>query len=475
MNRNFVLIKNTIIFAIGNFGSKFLGLFLLPIYTSYLSNSNYGYFDLIMTTLTLFLPIVSFQIFDGVYRYLLDTQKTKQIRQLISNSLFIIFFNLILFNLIFILISFYIDIVHGYLIQVLFTVSTLLELFKQIARGLKKNVIYSMAGIILTVIIGLFSIIFLKFYNLGIEGLLLANTIGTSLAMLFIIFKLNIFQYISFNLSELKKSIIYKLIMYSIPLIPNLISWWIMNLSDRYMLIHFMGLDANGIYAVANKFASILLMGFTVFNLAWQESAISEFNSKDRNHFYSSIFNKLVRFIFSILFILLAFSKSVLKIMVNQNFFNAWMYLPFLYIAIIFSAFSSFYGTGFQSSKETKGALYSSLVGSVLNIIINLILIPRVGIQGAAISTMISFFAMWIIRVFQTKKYFEIEVNKSQFGILCLTLAIFVALYFINITFIDFVLCFLSIAIFIYLNWTYILLFKNKAISIKRSLFVEKK
>lgn len=450
MNREKTLLKNTIIYAIGNFGSKFLSLLLLPLYTYYLTTGDYGYFDLITTTATLLIPIVTFQVNDGLYRFLLESKNAKEESKYISNSFFITIRNLLLFNLVFIILIQFKSFRYDYLILLQINFSILAGLWSQISRGLKRNLEYATSGVISTIVILISNIVFITILKYGIGSLIVSNILSSIITIIYLDYKLKIHIYIKYKLQD--KIIKKQLILYSIPLIPNVISWWFMSVSDRYFLNFYKGIEANGIYAVANKFPSILIMVNSIFYLAWQESAISEYNSKDKDIFYSKMFNLLVVLEFTSVIILLAFTKFIMKYMVNNKFDSAWLFIPFLYFGSIFSAFSSFYGTGYQSAKETLGAFYTSLYGGIINIILNIALIPLIGIQGASLSTMVSFLVMWLVRLHQTKKYFQINIHKGTLLSLLVISVFYTVLYYVKIDFADYVLMILSLLIFIVYN-----------------------
>lgn len=450
MNKENTLVKNTIIYAVGNFGSKILSFILIPFYTYYLSTNDYGYFDLITTTVSLLTPIITFQIYDGLYRYLLDSKSHDESASIISNSLFITVRNLILFSVGYIVFIQFKSFRYEYLILFQINFSILCGLWSQIARGLRKNVEYSVSGILATGVILGSNILFITVMNLRVGSLITSNILSSLVVMIYLNRQIKINKYINLKLND--KIMKKKLIAFSVPLIPNVISWWFMNVSDRYLLAFYKGVQANGIYAISNKFPAVLVMLNSIFYLAWQESAITEYDSKDRDEFYTKMFNVLMALEFTSVIGLLAFTKFIMSFMVNAKFEAAWIFVPFLYIGTIFNSFSSFYGTGYLSSKDTIGAFYTSIIGGIVNIVINIILIPVIGIQGASFSTMVAFLVMWLARLFQTRKYFKVYIDFKQLIILCVITIVFMCTYYTNDRFIRILMMILSIIIFFVFN-----------------------
>lgn len=451
MSKEGTLVKNTIIYAIGNFGSKMLSFLLVPFYTYYLSTNDYGYFDLITTTVILLTPIITFQIYDGLYRFLLDSKSDDEASKIISNSFFVVIRNLIVFAIGYIILVQFKSFRYQYIILIQIILGILAAFHTQIARGLRKNIQYSISGILATIVILISNIFFITVMNLGVGSLITSNALSSIAVILYLEFRLKIHKYLKIRLND--KVIKKELVLFSIPLIPNLISWWFMNVSDRYFLALYKGIESNGIYAISNKFPAILVILNTIFSLAWQESAISEYDSKDKNEFYTKMFNVLMSIQFTLVILLVSFTKLIMKFMVNNTFSEAWIYVPFLYVSTIFSSFSSFYGTGYLSSKDTIGAFYTSVVGGVINIVGNIILIPFIGIQGAALSTMISFLLMWLMRLKQTRKYFKVNIDLKKLILLSAFLGLFILVYYNNSSkVLEILMMILSITIFFAFN-----------------------
>jgi O-antigen/teichoic acid export membrane protein len=449
-NREMLLIKNTIIYALGNFGSKLLSFFLLPLYTYYLSTNDYGYFDIISTTITLCVPLISLQISDGIYRFLLDCKDGNEKTKIITNSVIILLVNVVTFSILYLIFVQFKDFKYQYMILIQIVVTIIYNVWSQVARGLKKNTEYSISGVLMTFFTVVSNLILLKVFNLKVSALILSYIISYVICIIYLESNIKILNNIYFRF--VNKKHIKQLCLYSIPLIPNAVSWWFMSLSDRYILTYYQGVASNGIYAIANKLPAIIMVINSFFSLAWQDSSILEYKSSDKNKYYTKTFNYYMKIQFTILIILIAFTKFILRYLVDQRFYSAWAYVPFLYIATVFISFSVFYGAGYLSSRDTKGAFITTIFGATVNVVINLITIPYIGIQGASLSTMISCILLWLIRVKQTKKYFNININKFSLISLIIISGIYTYLYYFNNKYIEVCLMLFSIIIFIFYN-----------------------
>lgn len=469
MKREKKLIKNVLIFAIGTFGTKFLSFILLPLYTYYLSTKEYGFFDLITTTITLVIPIITIMLDNGVYRFLLDSNDENTKKEIISTSFFTVMTNLLVSSILFIVIfNTYLDLNFKYaiLFQIIFTIIS--NMFLQIVRGLRRNIIYSINGVLVTLVTIITNIICLKYFKFGVGSLIYSNIFANIVSIIYLTYKVKIFTYLKFNL--INKVLNRNMIKYSIPLIPNAISWWVMNVSDRFIINKYMDVSANGIYAIANKLPAILTLVNFVFYLAWQESAITSYKSKDKNVFYTNMFQNYMKIQFGSIIMLLGFTHLILKFMIDPKFYEAYKYIPFLYIGTLFYSFSSFYGVFYDSSKNTIGSSITSIVGALFNIMFNIIMLPKYGLQAASISTAVSFFIMWIIRVINTKKYVTVKLNYTILSICFIFLTVFTILYYSTNQIIHLLLMITSVIIFSILNKKLILqfykLFKQKKINV---------
>ena len=148
-----------------------------------------------------------------------------------------------------------------------------------------------------------------------------------------------------------------------------------MNASDRYAINIFLGISANGIYAIANKVPTILNMLYSIFSQAWQLSAIEEADNKNKSQFYTNVFN-----IFSLVMLIgtsciLVIIRPIIETFLADAYRDSWKYVPFLLLSVVFTSFSAFLGTNYIAMKETKGVFKTSLVGAIVNIILNILLI----------------------------------------------------------------------------------------------------
>ncbi|UUV99894.1 lipopolysaccharide biosynthesis protein [Vagococcus luciliae] len=422
MNKYKKLISNSLIFAIGNLGSKLIVILLVPLYTYYLTPAEYGVSDLIMTTTSLLLPIVSMSIFDGVLRFVMDKNDNKEV--FYSGFIITIFGNIIIL-LIFILNSifnWYSDLKIFNYILILLSLQSFQSLLNQYVRAVERIKLFAINGILTTIILMSFNIILIVKYNMGIEGYIYSQIMSLFVSNIFLMYMVkikNLIYKVSFN-KELTKN----MLLYSLPLIPNALMWWIINSSNRYVILLFLGASANGLFAVASKVPSVISIFQSIFFQSWQLSAIEEYESDDKGDFYSKTFNYFSLFMIFITYFIIVFVKLLFKLVISPDYFVTWKLVPFLTLGVMYSSFSAFLGTNYIASKETKGILKTTIIGGFLNIVISIILVQIIGLQGVGIATSISFFIVFIVRYYDTQKYIQMRIDWKKFIFLNLILII---------------------------------------------------
>ena len=454
MSKQKRLIKDTIIYAIGNFGNKFLSFFMLPIYTAYFTTLEYGKWDLVTTTVTMFIPFITFELVSASYRWLLGENDKDKKQAIFTTSFLAILKNIIIFNIIALIIGYFINIEYLIFIIILINSNIMLSFCQQISRGLGKNKLFVISGLLNTILIFSINMYLMFIVGLRIESFFIANILSNFIVSI-IIWKTSKLNKL-FKRNEKSKELYSEFIKYSFPLIPSAISWWVMNVSDRYIIKVFLGAEYNGVYAIANKIPSLLIMFSSIFFMAWKDNVIRESDSNDKNIYYSKIFSIYSKFMFGGLIVLIAMSQIILTILVSNSFISAWKYSIILLIATLFNVFSQFWGTGYHASKQTKSILNTTIVGAIVNIVFNLLFINKLGLYAASISTLLAYLVMWILRIRDKNKNFEIIINKKNIIFLFIILSIITLLSYVKDSIINILIIIISIILCVIINREFI-------------------
>ena len=431
MNKKKQLAKNTIIIFFGRVCTQLISFFLLPLYTSYLITSEYGLVDLIQTYITLLVPIITLELEMGIFRYLIDARSSeKDTKKLLSNNFYILTISLFIFSILFIIFTSFVTIPFRWLILIDIIVCVLSGNFLQVARGIGKTVDFSISSVLTGITIVISNIVLIVFMGMQAEGMIISMALGNFICSLYLFLRLKLYSKIDFKLVDHKQ--IREMYKYSIPLIPNGISWWIVNVSDRTIISFILGSAANGVYAISNKFPTIISSLTGVFNLSWSESAALHINSKDRDEFFSDIFNTIMKLFTSLGVGMIACMPFVFPILINKSYNDAYNYIPYLVLGTVFNVAICLYSQVYLAKKLSKQVASTAVMGAIINILINIIFIKKIGLYAAALSTAISYFVMMMYRHFDLKKYVNIKVEKT---FIIKTLIIFtfsITLYYLN-------------------------------------------
>lgn len=412
MNKKKQLAKNTIIIFFGRVCTQLISFFLLPLYTSYLATKEYGTVDLIQTYVTLLVPIITLELEMSTFRFLIDSRKSvKETNKLISNNFFILGISLSIFSILYIIVSSFVTIPYRWLILVDIIVCVLSGNFLQVARGFGKTLDYAISCILTGLTTVISNIILICFVHMQAEGMIISMALANFICSLYLFIRLKLYSKINFKIVDFKQ--IKEMYKYSLPLIPNSISWWIINVSDRSIISIVLGASANGLYAISNKFPTIISSLTGVFNLSWSESAALHINSSDRDEFFSDITNTILRLFMALGVGMLACMPFVFPILIDVKYNDAYNYIPFLVLGTVFNVAICLYSQVYLAKKLSKQVASTAIVGAIINILINVIFIKQIGLYAAAISTMISYFVMMVYRHFDLKKYVNIKIEKK--------------------------------------------------------------
>lgn len=379
----------------GTFGSKLLTFLMVRFYTEILTPEDYGTADLIMQTANLLFPVVSLGITNGVFRFALE--KTEDRKSVFSAGCYTVTAGGLLLTVAIALLP-----VRGVFDEyaemiVCYTIASCYHsLCAQFIRAEGEIRLFAWQGVLNTAMVIGLNILFLAVFRLGITGYVLSVVLADGLCSLYIFGREKLWRMLTLGLScELFR----QMLRYSIPLIPTTIFWWITSVSDRYMIAAFLGTEDTGIYAVAYKIPTLLTLLSGIFLEAWQFSAVDEANG-ERNahiHFYSRIWSTFQSVMFLSAGVVIAsavleYGYCLQRLTRRRGnmcrcCLRSWFSQPFLPLWEVFTWW-----------KKSSLSFWTSMVGGVSNLVLNFMLIPAFGTQGAALATLISYLLSFGIR-----------------------------------------------------------------------------
>lgn len=405
------LASNTIIFAIGTFSSKVLSFLLMPFVTRMMGTGDYGAADLVQQTVNVLIPIVTLQVNSAALRFSLDKAKNKADVLTVGVRTTLIGFT------VFLLCSYPISLIkindfdlgnYIILIIVFVLISGFRQLCQQFVRGSGRVKLFAIDGIIATATTLLFTILFLGPFKWGVTGYIVAIIASDACSIIFFTLTAKLYRYVRPRLLE--KGITAQMLKYCVPLIPTVILWWIINVSDRYMVTYFVGTSANGLYTAASKIPNFVILFSQIFIDAWQLSAVDEHeNKRVRARFFSKVFRVYSGGVFAVASALILFCQLITKILVAPAYYDSWQYVPILIIATSFSCIVNFLASVYMAEKKSLMALLTASSGAITNIVLNMLFIPKIGANGAAVATVCAFLVVFVTRSANARRYIKIN------------------------------------------------------------------
>lgn len=426
--------KNVGLLTLSNFATKLLSFFLVPLYTAILTTTEYGIYDLFYTTASVLVPVLTVNIQEAVLRFCIDKDYSRKAIVTVSVRYFLIgttitFAGLCL-NRIFLI--FTINVQLSVLFFLMFVSQALSGIIMAYVRGIDKIADLSVSSIVVSITTIVCNILFLVVFNWGLDGYFLANIIGPIAQCLYLIVRSGLIGEIDLknNYSIQRK----EMVIYSKPLIANSIAWWVNNAFSRYAIVLFCSFSDNGIYSVASKIPSILNIVQSIFNQAWTLSAVQDFDPNDSKGFFSNTYTAYNCLLVLTCSGIILTDKFIARFLYAGDFYSAWKYVPWLTIAIVFGALSGYVGGFFSAVKNSKIFAQSTILGAAINIVLNVILTPILGIMGASISTAISYFFVWLMRYKYSRKLIKLNVRlrRDLLSYMCLILQSAVILFLEN-------------------------------------------
>lgn len=422
MSKTSTLVKNTAIIGIGTISTKALTFLLLPLYTYVLAPEDYGLIDVLMTMSSLIIPFITLEMSSGVFRFLIGSEERKNysLEEVVTTGATVAGIGFIVSLMLSLVINFFYTIPYYFAVVLYIFSLSVSNLTTNITRGFGDNVSYSVASFIITLVTLVLNIVLILVFKWGAIAILIATAIGNFSGSIFLLYKEKIYKYITKHMINLNAG--KEMLRYTLPLIPNSISWWVASASDRIIVLWFLGTAANGIYAAAHKIPGIYATLFSIFSLAWTESVAR--NASD-NYFVENTVKKCTNVMVYMLFGIISCTSLFFNILIGSNYSSSYWHIFILLIAIFFSSLSSIYGGIFGGKMDSKTVAYTTFIGAIINILVNLCFVNFIGLYAASMSTAISYVFISLIRGKKVKKWYNIKLFSLKdiyflpLGVLC--------------------------------------------------------
>ena len=400
-NKN--LLKNTGIIALGNIGTKALNFFLIPLYTAVLSTSEYGLIDLLSTYTMILVIIVNLQVEQSLFRFLVTARDNREeSKRVISSAICFSCSMLVIYTICFCGIRLFFNIEYSWYLIIYVCVAILLATFSQASRGIGNNKAYAAGNFISVAVTIILNVIAVAYLHLGVTAMLVSNIAGPICGILFILISTKLYKYFDFR--DINSKTLKKIVKYSLPLVPNEMSWWVIHASDRMIVNAVLGVAANGIIAVASKLSGIFTTIFSFFNASWTEQLILHYHDEGGKDYINKSFEGSFRFFSAVAIGLITVMPFIFPFMVNENFQEAYTVIPLYIVAVFFNVIVGLVSPIYLINNDTKSVAYSTIAAAVINFIVDCVLIRFVGILAAPISSICGYAAVGLGRCWDVNR-----------------------------------------------------------------------
>lgn len=425
--KNKELLKNIFFLAIGVLGTKFIQFLLLPYYTRVFSPYEYGCIELVITFVSLFVPIITLQLPDAIMRMGLSKEITLNL--LVSNT-FIVLICSSLTAVILYPVMYFIETFRDFRVYILLLV--IFQIYRNnlviLLKVTDRVNMYSLESTFNAFFMSLLCVFMINYLNMGIKSIFLAEICTNFISIIAIIWLGNFYKNIRLNTYK-NIEFIVEMLKYSAPLTLNAISWWVITFSSRFVLNFYYNTSDVGIYSVASKIPAVLTTLIAVFTQAWVISAIKEYENNKNYNFYLNIYKIYTTVLFLITGVLIFIIKPLMMLYVHDSFIESWVYVPLLLVGVLYLGISNYYGAIYSAAKLNILEVKTTILCGLINLSFNFLLIPFLGIIGAVYSTIIAYFTITVIRNYYLKMKLGIIINISDLiicGVLLLLESLFI-------------------------------------------------
>lgn len=424
--------QGTIVLTISNLLIKATSFFLLPLYTEYLSPDQLGIADSITNLMALIFPILVLS-FDSAFSAFYFEEKTNEHVNKVFSTVFIF----LLFSSILLIIptifarqiSILMFDVDSYAISIgISMLSIALNMwflpFSLHIRMQNRMTTFSIVSFLASLIMILLNILFVVCFSLGYFSLILSNFIVHAVQLILFVALSKI--RVSYKLFD--KQLFLRMLKFALPLVPMVVSGWLLSVSDRYIILYYLGDFDVGIYGIAARFQNVLTVITSAVYTAYSTFAFSSQEDKNANKNYSFVLD-IVSITLLIITIIVSFiSKEIISVFVANEYFESYKMIGPLLLGQVCYAANTIMGYGFSYVKKSSYYLVPSFTGAIVNVILNFLLIPKYGAYAATITTFIGYLIMMLMTYILVKKVYDCDYNFYQ-------LLLLIALSFVSIVF----------------------------------------
>lgn len=428
-----VIVRHTAVYGMANVLDRAVSFLMLPVYTRFLTPVDYGILELIGITVSLLGVTLGMGVEAAVSRFYFDYKETEKRNLVVSSGLLGYSGSALIFVVILLPFS-------NVLADLILDSASLGHYFVVALIGLGLSLIQPInlaylrvqqkSGTLLVVqvvktLFGLSLIILLVVVKeMGVYGVLL----GTLISDLTLTILLTIFTLTRTRL-RVDWTLVKGMIKFGLPLVPSNISAFMVQASDRWFVKEYVNIATTGLYSLGYKFGTLVHQFVTSpFIQIWTPRRFEYFDKEGSDRIFARIFTYFCAVALFVGLMISLLSKEIIRVMTTEAFWSAHLVVPVVVLAYIVFSFHYHFNVGILIKKATKYIAYVNVANGILNIILNIIMIRRYGVWGAAFATLICFVFKAGMTYYYSNRLYRISVEWRRViilfaGAICLYLA----------------------------------------------------
>ncbi|APF18394.1 flippase [Caldithrix abyssi] len=406
--------KNSIIYSFGNVSAKLVGFILLPIYTQYLTIADYGVLAILEITGQFLSSIFDLGLSFALNRWYWEEEfKNRQ-----KTLFFTIFSTLVLVGSgLLILLLYFSDFLavvlfsagkYGLLIK-LMSITVALNILSRsilnLMRIQERSTLYAVSNLARFTVNLVLTIYFVVNLEKGIAGIYLAQIVG------FLVFFLFLTKYFLQNVRfKFERKVLKSMLAFGLPMVLTSIAGIILSITDRYSLKFLADLNDVGIYSFAFKISNSIKV-FIGQSISWALTPVmyKMMSSKDNVRFYSKTLTYFTFILILFVFILSLYAKELIVLISrSEQYYPAYQIVPIISFAILFGLLRNITAIGINIKKKTKITALVITFVAILNIGLNILLVPSYKAMGASVATLISQILAFVLITRYSQKLYPV-------------------------------------------------------------------
>ncbi len=424
------LFRQSAIYGLGTLSTKLAGFVLIPLYTRSFTVAQFGILGLLEVSAAVVISFFGFALYSGFFRWYWDKSGEGKKES--------IFFTVTIFQAGIVILTYFaaqpflkglsqliLDTPDYYYLLRLMLISSLIQLVlvmpNTLLRLQEKPWLFTLANMVQLVFSLLVTVYYIAYRHAGIEGIYYGQIAG-SLAFASVLIRHTLRNMVF----KFETAILRDIIVYCFPLFLSGVALVMLNVTDRYSLKVLGNMTDVGLYSYGFKLANTLnVFLITSINFAIQPMIYRMMDAPGNKRFYAKLMTYYTFGTMIFALGMMVFGMEITRVFARRvEYFDAWYIFPFIIYSVVFGMMKDVATTGLSISKKTRVIAITVIITAILNLLLNTILIPLMGNQGAALSKMLSMLVFFVLTLYYAQKVYPIPYEMKRISLMLIVAAV---------------------------------------------------